>query len=778
MRKFLTDAEVTEHLPHLQKTADLVDQLIDLTLNLRQSGHPGGSRSKVHLFTTLLLSGAMRFDIRQPGLAFGDRFVFGAGHCTPLLYSILAAMNEFMRAAERQTGDARFKLSDDPHRVLVAHDLLTFRRNGGLPGHAEMEGKTLFVKWNTGPSGHGLPSGAGEALALTHAGAKDVCVFTMDGEGGLSAGAAHETKNSAYGLGLENYVILLDWNDYGIDDPNHASVVHGDPRSWFEPYGWRVAGTDDGTDFPSLVAAYRDILNDADKGGRPGMVFAKNRKGRGYGVYDNKSHGAAHKPNSELFWETKREFQEKYDVRFEGYGEGPPADHESFVAQTRANIDVVLDVMRRDEALVDFAATRLITAAEDVPAEHPSMRWPRDMDPAKDERIRDVTRYPEELFLAPGEMAPNRKALSTFGAYVNSIAHEVAGRPLFVVCAADLADSTNISGFAKGHGGFDGFGWYERDDHPEGSLLPQQITEFANSAIMAGMASVNFARDPEKEFVGYFGACSTYGSFSYLKYGPMRLFSQVAQDSQLKVGRVIWVAGHSGPETAEDSRTHFGIFAPSVTDLFPRGHMIDLHPFDFNEALVMLGAAMGYDVPVIALHLTRPPVETPDREALGSASYVDAAKGAYVMREFDDSRGPRAGTVIFRGTSPCKAAFELLRHHRDELPNVKFVAAPSRYLFEQQPQSYRDRVLPWSEWQDSMVVTNNARRAMHDWYANKVCEEFSISPDHDDRWRTGGSVDEILDEAHITAPWIFKGIQAFAAAHAERMERLRETARA
>jgi len=46
---------------------------------------------------------------------------------------------------------------------------------------------------------------------------------------------------------------------------------------------------------------------------------------------------------------------------------------------------------------------------------------------------------------------------------------------------------------------------------------------------------------------------------------------------------VIWVASHSGPETAEDSRTHFGIFAPGVTQLFPRGHVINLHPWEHND---------------------------------------------------------------------------------------------------------------------------------------------------------------------------------------------------
>ena len=29
---------------------EIIDEAIDLALNYRQSGHPGGSRSKVHLF--------------------------------------------------------------------------------------------------------------------------------------------------------------------------------------------------------------------------------------------------------------------------------------------------------------------------------------------------------------------------------------------------------------------------------------------------------------------------------------------------------------------------------------------------------------------------------------------------------------------------------------------------------------------------------------------------------------------------------------------------------
>jgi hypothetical protein len=52
-----------------------------------------------------------------------------------------------------------------------------------------MEGKTLFLRFNTGPSGHGAPAAAG--------------------------------------LTLDNLSIVVDWNDNGIDDHPVGTVVHG-----------------------------------------------------------------------------------------------------------------------------------------------------------------------------------------------------------------------------------------------------------------------------------------------------------------------------------------------------------------------------------------------------------------------------------------------------------------------------------------------------------------------------------------------------------------------
>ncbi|MDF1515398.1 MAG: transketolase, partial [Anaerolineae bacterium] len=355
-----------------------------------------------------------------------------------------------------------------------------------------------------------------------------------------------------------------------------------------------------------------------------------------------------------------------------------------------------------------------------------------------------------------------------WGAWVNAFGAQKYKRPLFLVCSADLADSTMISGFAKSYGEFAGYGVYERPGTPEGVLLPQEITEFTNAGLLAGVATVNFAADPVHTFDGFWSAFSTYGSFSYLKYGMLRLFSQLAQDCDWKVGKVLWIAGHSGPETADDSRTHFGIFSPGVTQLFPQGTIINLHPWEHNEVPVLLGTALQQETPLIALHLTRPSIEIPDREALGMPSHFAAAKGAYVVRDFDPSQ-PRGGTVIVQGTSAMVSMIKLLPELNSRALNVKVVCATSPQLFALQSVNYRQKVLSSADWADSTVITTQARWLMHDWLYSKVSEAYALSADWDNRWRTGGTLDEVIDEAHLSPEWLLEGITRFVQDRQERL---------
>lgn len=765
---------VKEYFAHWEKLKDMVDQCIDMMLNLRQSGHPGGSRSKVHFTIATMLSGVMRYDIRNPEKRFADRFILVAGHTIPLFYAILAVFNEALRRKYQQTGDPKYRIPHEQDRALYWEDLLTLRHNKGLPGHAEMGGKTLLLKFNTGPSGHGSPVAAGEAMALKLAGADDVRVFAIEGEGGSTAGATHETQNSAWGLGLNNLFYLLDWNDYGIDDRKMSSIMYGSPADWFGAHGWRVFGTENGMEWEPVTRTILEMIYSDNPDLRPNISWFKTRKGRDYGVYDNKSHGTPHKPmNSPLFWETTKIFTQRYGIEFEGFGQPAPATHAEQVAQTRANLSRVFRLYDQDPALLDYVADTLVSLGESIPEHKTTLYYNFNKNPFNDPIFTDYKNYPADIFAPPGANAPNRAGLAKFGAWLNATCYEKYGRPFFIAMSADLADSTNISGFAKGYGSFQGFGFYERNTNPKGCLLPQGITEFANAGISAGIATVNLSQRPFEEFNGFYAACSTYGSFVYLKYGPMRLFSQLAQDSEIKVGKILWIAGHSGPETAEDSRTHFGIFAPGVTQLFPEGHIINLYPWEYNEVAPMVGAALATDKPIIALHLTRPAIEIPDRQKLGIASHFEAAKGAYLIRDYKPG-APKMGTIFVQGTSTTSNLIKILPRLDAAGFNLKIVAAVSYELFRMQSKDYQQSIVSNADWIDSTVITNTARRNMRDWIFSKISEAYAISSDWDNRWRTGGSVEELCEEAHISAEWLFQGIEKFVRERERRLKQVTE----
>ncbi len=76
-------------------------------------------------------------------------------------------------------------------------------------------------------------------------------------------------------------------------------------------------------------------------------------------------------------------------------------------------------------------------------------------------------------------------------------------------------------------------------------------------------------------------------------------------------------------------------------------------------------------------------------------------------------------------------------------------------------EEYRLRTLSPGDRADSTVVTTQARRSMHDWLFNETAEEYALSADWDDRWRTGGTLGEVIDEAHLSSRWILQGIERF-----------------
>ena len=76
-------------------------------------------------------------------------------------------------------------------------------------------------------------------------------------------------------------------------------------------------------------------------------------------------------------------------------------------------------------------------------------------------------KLPADLFVKAGDKAPNRAGFAKWGSWINSYCQEKYGRPLFLVCSADLAGSTNIAGFGADYGDMKNAGWFNRTDRTD-----------------------------------------------------------------------------------------------------------------------------------------------------------------------------------------------------------------------------------------------------------------------------------------------------------------------
>ena len=112
------------------------------------------------------------------------------------------------------------------------------------------------------------------------------------------------------------------------------------------------------------------------------------------------------------------------------------------------------------------------------------------------------------------------------------------------------------------------------------------------------------------------------------------------------------------------------------------------------------------------------------------------------------------------------------------LPRGAVVAAISPQLFRRQDQAYRVRVASVADRWDAMMISNRSLRVSRDWIDHPIVAEYSLTSDWDDRWRTGGSLDEVIDEAHLSSKHILEGIERFVRDRERRLEVLRKAVEA
>jgi len=471
-------------------------------------------------------------------------------------------------------------------------------------------------------------------------------------------------------------------------------------------------------------------------------------------IIGHKSHPFGFKHiNAPYVCELMRTFEERFGVSFD---KKRPANERERLMQCKHNVDVAMSILEKNGGyLRRMIAGRLINIAETIPESKVAVP---DMDPfshpdLSPERLQNVGDV--KLFLPVGTKKGARRAVSEVGRYINMLTDN-----RWVTIAADLSGSINVEKASiTGH--------YDPVRNPEGSRLKAGIQEAANASTICGLVSQTLST---KYHAGFYGVTGTYGSFTPLFYTPIRVFSQQNQDSPFPLGVVTVVAGHSGPETAADARTHFGIFAPQVWNLFPRKQIINVYPWDYNDVAPAYFAALKHavntkEVGVVVLHVARPDNVIIDKNIFHDKWSLAATRGCYLFQDYKS--GPREGVILLQGTSSTQNFLKIWDQVKGH--NIKVVSVISEDLFRIQDESFRDSIFSFEDRFNCMFITTFTKRAPPLSGLGPLTEKYSLSADFDDRWRTGGTETDVIAEAHLDEFSILKGVQRFIADHNLRM---------
>ncbi|HKU65815.1 MAG TPA: hypothetical protein VJQ06_12225, partial [Rhizomicrobium sp.] len=791
--------------------------------NYAQTGHFGGPLAYTPFNVAAHLAGpehgGMRYDYRRPKHPFGDKFMMAAGHSVPTCYALYMILGQALERKFKLTGDKRYYA--DPEVAILPIDALGFRRGAGalktlladnglagdplfaqakargikaLSGHAESIDVTNDV--NGGPSGVGIATAAGKAAFWDMAGAVDTPkIIALEGEFAMTEGHAQELKTQALALkvGKRLRVILSD-NNAGIDDVLLGGVIDRKFTGYnlvdqWTSYGWNVITIENGGDYGQVIGMLEamEAIDPSDK--RPVIAIAKTTKGYWPAASNGQltpnvkqivgyqSHPYGYKMNSDYFVALAATFEERYGIEFDGIRKGPVTNERERLIQFKTNIDKVMSVFERD-GLGDWLADRLVQIGDGVKDDR-DVYFGNKPDTFLDDRLKPAN-LPKEpvkvtvsnrlsgaskevsiaLFKKPGEAAGGRRAISEIIKWMNYVTEN-----RFVTLAADLSESINVE-----HGSL--WGHYDPETNPLGTRVKAAIQEAGNVASAIGLVSQSASVDPH-QFKGVWALSGTYGAFTPLMYTPARVWSQQSQDSRFRMGVLHILVGHSGPETAADGRTHFGIFAPQVWRLFPRGQVIHLNFWDYNDVApgyfaAAEVAARDPKVSIIIIEVARPDNPVADRSTFADKDPLAAAKGFYVIRDFAADK-PRHGTVIAQGASSTVNLMKILPRLEKAGINVKIVSAISEELFDLQPESYRNAVLPPQALVDAMVVSTGTRRVMPARNLGPLTDAYSLTSDWDNQWLTGGLEADVIAEAHLDPESIFKGIERFAADRDQRM---------
>jgi transketolase len=522
---------------------------------------------------------------------------------------------------------------------LSIDDLKQFRQlHSKTPGHPEY-GYAPGIETTTGPLGQGVTNAVGMALAEKVLAAQfnrpqhhivDHYTYTFLGDGCLMEGISHEACSLAGTLGLGKLIAFYDDNGISIDGEVEGWFTD-DTRMRFEAYGWQVLGPLDGHDANAIEAAIKTARAEVH---RPTMIICKTIIG--FGAPNKQGTESCHGAplGADEIAAARKQLNWPY-APFE-----VPADvYEQWNACSlgaAAEADWQQRFAAYSAAYPELARELERRLAGTLPADF----------------ARQAQTYIEQLQANPATIASRKASQNAINAFAPMLPELLGG-------SADLAGSnlTLWSG-SKGINAADATGNY----------VYYGVREFAMSAMMNGIAL-------HGGFVPY-GA--TFLMFMEYARNAVRMAALMKQ-------RCIFVYTHDSIGLGEDGPTHQPVEQTASLRMTP--NMSTWRPCDQVESAVAWKAALERQDGPTALIFSRQNLVQHGRNA---QQLADIARGGYVLR---DCQGQPELILIATG-SEVDLAMQAAQQLSAAGHAVRVVSMPATDVFDAQPASYREQVLP------------------------------------------------------------------------------------
>jgi transketolase len=596
-----------------------------------KSGHPGTPMALAPLVYTLW-NRVMRFDPKDPIWPNRDRFVLSNGHASMLLWSML-----FL--TQTRAVNADYERLGKPSVTL--DDIRRFRQiDSKAPGHPEYHWVS-GVETTTGPLGQGIATSVGMAIARKWLANRysrpgfelfDYNIYAICGDGCLMEGVGSEAASLAGHLELDDLCWIYDNNHITIEGKTSITFTE-DVAARFQAYRWNVLRVGDANDLPRIEDALAIFRKTKD---RPTLIILDSHIG--YGSPNKIDTAAAHgEPLGEDEVRlTKRAYGWPEDAKFlvpDGVMEIFDAGIGARGAAARSAWEALFADYRKK-------FPELATEIDQMQRRELPAGWDRDLPTFK----------PDAKGIAGRDAS---------GEVLNRLAQNI---PWFMGGSADLGSSNKTTLKFAGAGDFE-------PGTPGGRNFHFGIREHAMAAVVNGLSLSKLRA---------FGA--TFFIFSDYARPAIRL-------SALMELPTILVFTHDAMGDGEDGPTHQPV--EQLISLRAIPGLVMLRPADANEVVEAYRYVLQLRHQPAALALSRQPLPTFDRTKYASAAGV--ARGAYVMA---DAPGGPPEIILIASGSEVTLIVEAHEALTARGVRSRVVSMPSWDIFEHQPQSYREEVLP------------------------------------------------------------------------------------